>query len=77
MFQDVYVIASLIFLGLQAAQNATMNALGHFKNRELTQYYDKWSMVLMAALLIVFHIVFAIFIFRTVRKQPLSGLNLY
>lgn len=66
ILQDVYVIASLIFLGLQAAQNATMNALSHFMVKEEVQYYDKWSMVLMAVILIVFHIFFALFIYRTV-----------
>ena len=69
VLQDVYVIAALIFLGLQAAQNATMNALGHFMIKEQVQYYDKWSMVLMAVVLIVFHIFFALFIYRTVSNS--------
>ncbi|XP_060553405.1 gamma-aminobutyric acid receptor subunit beta-like isoform X2 [Ruditapes philippinarum] len=68
-YLDVYVIAALIFLGLQAAQNATMNALGHFLIKEQVQYYDKWSMVLMAIVLIVFHILFALFIYRTASKR--------
>ncbi|XP_045190324.2 gamma-aminobutyric acid receptor subunit beta-like isoform X1 [Mercenaria mercenaria] len=68
-YLDVYVIAALIFLGLQAAQNATMNALGHFMIKGEVQYYDKWSMVLMAIILIVFHIFFALFIYRTASKR--------
>lgn len=65
-FQDVYVIAALIFLGLQAAQNATMTALSHFMDDSEVDYFDKWSMVTMAMLLIIFHAIFAAFIYRTV-----------
>lgn len=65
-FQDVYVIAALIFLGLQAAQNATMTALSHFMDDSEVDYFDKWSMVAMAMLLIIFHAIFAAFIYRTV-----------
>ncbi|KAL4231478.1 hypothetical protein ACF0H5_009055 [Mactra antiquata] len=68
-YLDVYVIAALIFLGLQAAQNAMVNALGHFMKAKEVQYFDKWSMVLMAVILIIFHIIFALYIYRTASKR--------
>ena len=66
LFQDVYVLAALIFLGIQAAQNACMNAFVHFLDKDTMKYYDRWSMVGLAALLVVFHIAFAFYIYRTV-----------
>lgn len=63
------MIASLIFLGLQAAQNASMNVLARYMETKEVQYYDKCSMVLMGIILFVFHVIFAGFIYRTVNIQ--------
>lgn len=66
LFQDVYVLAALIFLGIQAAQNSCMNAFVHFLSAEEVKYYDRWSMVGLASLLIFFHIGFGFYIYKTV-----------
>ncbi|XP_052770756.1 gamma-aminobutyric acid receptor subunit beta-like [Mya arenaria] len=68
-YLDVYVISALIFLGLQAAQNASMTAMSHFMAQAEVQYFDKWSMVSMAFLLVMFHVIFAVFIYRTASKR--------
>ena len=62
----MYVLAALIFLGIQAAQNSCMNAFTHFMDAEEVKFYDRWSMVGLAGLLVVFHIIFGCYIYKTV-----------
>lgn len=68
-YLDLYVLAALIFLGMQAAQNACMNAFVHFLEEDEVKFFDRWSMVALATLLVVFHIFFAVYIYKTASKR--------
>ncbi|XP_052248474.1 uncharacterized protein LOC127856368 isoform X2 [Dreissena polymorpha] len=68
-YLDEYVIASLIFLGMQAAQNTTMNLLSRFLTKKQVEFCDKTTMVFMAFVLILFHACFGIYIYHTASKR--------
>ena len=73
----MYVLASLIFLGMQAVQNSVMNAFTHFMGPEDVKFYDRWSMVSVAGVLVLFHLIFGYYIYKTVSRNLLIYNTIY
>ncbi|KAL3863822.1 hypothetical protein ACJMK2_005552 [Sinanodonta woodiana] len=68
-YLDVYVVAALIFSGMQVAQNASMNAVSHFIQKSDVEFYDRCSMAALALILVGFHVVFVVYIKKTVSRR--------
>ena len=66
--QDLYVLAALIFLALNATQNATMKSLATKFQMKEVRIYDRNSIACLAAIFTFFHIIFGIYIAVTVRN---------
>lgn len=65
--QDLYVLAALIFLALNATQNAAMKSLAYVYQMKEVKIYDRNAIVSLAAIFIFFHVIFGIYIAFTVR----------
>uniref|UniRef100_K1Q655 Gamma-aminobutyric acid receptor subunit gamma-2 n=1 Tax=Magallana gigas TaxID=29159 RepID=K1Q655_MAGGI len=66
-YLDLYVLAALIFLALNATQNAAMKSLAYIYQLKEVKIYDRNSIASLAVIFILFHIVFGIYIAFTVR----------
>ncbi|KAK3587514.1 hypothetical protein CHS0354_003656 [Potamilus streckersoni] len=68
-YLDVYVVAALVFSGMQVTQNACMNAASHFIKKADVEFYDRLSMAALAFILIAFHVVFVVYIQRKASRR--------
>lgn len=65
--QDLYVLAALVFLALNATQNAAMKSLAYTYQMKEVKIYDRNSIASLAVIFTFFHIIFGIYIAFTVR----------
>ncbi|XP_046543362.1 gamma-aminobutyric acid receptor subunit beta-like [Haliotis rubra] len=68
-YLDIYILSLLIFLSVQAAENAFMCALGRVLPIKVLRTWDRWSESALAVLLLLFHILFGIYIQHTALKR--------
>ena len=66
--QDLYVLAALIFLALNATQNAAMKSLATKFQMKEVRIYDQNSIACLAVIFTFFHVIFGIYIAVTVRN---------
>nr|XP_022345195.1 uncharacterized protein LOC111137822 isoform X2 [Crassostrea virginica] len=68
-YLDLYVLAALIFLALNATQNATMKSLATKFQMKEVRIYDRNSIACLAAIFTFFHIIFGIYIAVTATRR--------
>lgn len=68
-YLDLYVLAALIFLALNATQNAAMKSLAYIYQLKEVKIYDRNSIASLAVIFILFHIVFGIYIAFTATRR--------
>lgn len=66
---DLYILACLMYLGLNAAQNATIKTLAKTMEVEQLESYDRYSIVSLAIIFFAFHLIFGIYLFLTSSKR--------
>ncbi|XP_041371118.1 uncharacterized protein LOC121384693 [Gigantopelta aegis] len=64
-YLDKYILASLVFLGIQTAESAVMDALTRVYTMDEVIYYDQLVMRVIATTLFLFHVIFWIYIYNT------------
>lgn len=67
--QDLYVLAALIFLALNATQNAAVKYLASIYPVSEVTLYDRYSIIGLFIIFLFFHIIFGIYIIVTVSKR--------
>ena len=67
-YLDIYVYATLIFLCLQAVENAVVSAFVELDGLSTARTGDKWYMVGMGAFILLFNIIFLIYVVYVYRK---------
>lgn len=60
-----------MYLGLNAAQNATIKTLAKTMEVEKLESYDRYSIVSLAIIFFAFHVIFGIYLYLTVS----NGIN--
>ncbi|XP_012944007.1 uncharacterized protein LOC106013283 [Aplysia californica] len=61
-YLDLYVVFTLIYLALQAAENAIMTHLAKFRDRDSVLFYDEVAQSVLIGLLMLFHAAFIVYI---------------
>ncbi|KAK6185720.1 hypothetical protein SNE40_007893 [Patella caerulea] len=68
-YLDIYVLATLVFLGLQIAENAVMAGLCKIMSKTEVYEWDRYAIVSLAIVLFLFHIMFMIHIYLTAYRR--------
>lgn len=68
-YLDLYVLAALIFLALNATQNAAMKSLAYVYQMKEVKIYDRNAIASLAAIFIFFHVIFGIYIAFTATRR--------
>ncbi|XP_061171003.1 gamma-aminobutyric acid receptor subunit beta-3-like [Saccostrea echinata] len=68
-YLDLYVLAALIFLAMNATQNATMKSLAAVYSAKEVKVYDRNSIVCLTIIFLFFHVIFGIYITFTATRR--------
>ena len=68
LFQDLYIICGVVFLCLMAVQNAIAGFFANRDNQETAKLVDKWSIITMVILTVLFHLIYIIVLAYRVSK---------
>ncbi|KAL5021572.1 hypothetical protein ScPMuIL_000727 [Solemya velum] len=68
-YLDIYVLASLMFLALNAAGNSIMSYIANTAGIDVAAGFDVWSIVTLILVLVIFHLIFGVYIMLTALKR--------
>ncbi|ESO96803.1 hypothetical protein LOTGIDRAFT_231643 [Lottia gigantea] len=68
-YLDIYVLATLVFLGLQIAENSVMAGLCRIMSRDEVFVWDVYAVTSLAIILLFFHLLFVIHIYLTAYRR--------
>ena len=74
VFQDIYILAALVFLTLQSSESSIMCALSKVLHIGEVVVWDQCIMASLAVILVAFHVIFGFYIYSTVSTLVITHL---